>query len=233
MNTGIAVGNRGTILHTSDGGTTWITKGSNITARLNAITFANASTGIAVGAEGIILRTTDGGETWTRQESSTNFTIYGVDFANTHVGTAVGAFGTILRTTDGGVTWQDQSIFLSGEYLFAVSTPNPNLAVAVGGVLSATIAVTSDGGNTWNSFTADSLSALYGILVLSDGPGNPRGLAVGENGTILSTFDGGNTWLLQTSPTNSILREAFFVDDPSTNGIVVAEDGFTLRLERP
>jgi photosystem II stability/assembly factor-like uncharacterized protein len=59
--TGTAVGADGTILRTTDGGSTWITQTSGTTNYLIGVSFTDAMTGTAVGADGTILRTTTGG----------------------------------------------------------------------------------------------------------------------------------------------------------------------------
>ena len=61
---GIAVGDSGTILRTTNGGATWVARTSGTTEDLHAVSFADPDTGIAVGDEAAILRTTDGGRTW-------------------------------------------------------------------------------------------------------------------------------------------------------------------------
>jgi hypothetical protein len=55
----------GIILHTTDGGATWIEQNIPTEKPLNKVFFINDSTGAAVGNDGTILRTTNGGETWT------------------------------------------------------------------------------------------------------------------------------------------------------------------------
>ena len=56
IDTGVAVGTNGAILHTTDGGSHWSTQPSGVTARLNAVCLADPRLGIAVGDGGTILR---------------------------------------------------------------------------------------------------------------------------------------------------------------------------------
>ncbi len=81
-NSGTAVGNDGTILRTTDGGTTWKQQTSGTTEDLYDVSFTDSDNGTAVGSDGTILRTTDGGTTWTRQTSGTTETFYGVSFTD-------------------------------------------------------------------------------------------------------------------------------------------------------
>jgi photosystem II stability/assembly factor-like uncharacterized protein len=66
---GWTVGAYGTILYTTNGGTTWTSKSSGTTEDLMAISFVDANNGWIVGWEGTILKTTDGGSTWNPQTS--------------------------------------------------------------------------------------------------------------------------------------------------------------------
>ena len=67
-NTGYVVGynavGKGAVVSTTDGGATWSTTEFNAIARLNDVSFFNASQGLAVGNGGAIIGTTDGGNTW-------------------------------------------------------------------------------------------------------------------------------------------------------------------------
>jgi photosystem II stability/assembly factor-like uncharacterized protein len=62
--TGWAVGENGSILHTSDGGGTWSLQASGTKNVLLGVAFTSALTGWAVGFGGTILHTTDGGASW-------------------------------------------------------------------------------------------------------------------------------------------------------------------------
>jgi photosystem II stability/assembly factor-like uncharacterized protein len=59
-----AVGSRGTILGTTDGGATWQIQRSGTSQALAGIFFTNRLHGWAVGHYNTILKTTDGGQTW-------------------------------------------------------------------------------------------------------------------------------------------------------------------------
>lgn len=70
-NDGAAVGDLGTILTTTNGGTNWIPQQSGITNNLFGVYFSNVDFGIAIGISGIILKTTNGGISWNQQQSGT------------------------------------------------------------------------------------------------------------------------------------------------------------------
>ena len=97
-NTGVAVGEDGTILRTTDSGATWAKQTSGTTVDLFAVRFTDANAGTAVGESGTIFQTENGGTTWGKRWSGTRNWLYGVSFTSAYTGTAVGAGGTILRT---------------------------------------------------------------------------------------------------------------------------------------
>jgi photosystem II stability/assembly factor-like uncharacterized protein len=63
----VAVGQRGHIVRSADGGKTWQQSPSPVSSDLTAVTFVNERAGWAVGHDGVILATRDGGATWTLQ----------------------------------------------------------------------------------------------------------------------------------------------------------------------
>jgi photosystem II stability/assembly factor-like uncharacterized protein len=63
----IAVGQRGHVLYSDDGGKSWQQAAVPVSSDLVAVSFPNATTGWAVGHDGVVLRSTDSGATWVRQ----------------------------------------------------------------------------------------------------------------------------------------------------------------------
>ncbi|MFC1686457.1 WD40/YVTN/BNR-like repeat-containing protein [Patescibacteria group bacterium] len=118
---GIAVGDtditRGTILYTSDGGTTWTqSTDANIpVANLNGVCMASATVGWVVGNDVIgtetVLYTADGGVNWAAQTAAATGNIDYNDVVTastsmaTLVGDADGTRGTVFYTSDTGSTW--------------------------------------------------------------------------------------------------------------------------------
>ncbi|HEY5610651.1 MAG TPA: IPT/TIG domain-containing protein, partial [Thermoanaerobaculia bacterium] len=95
-NVGYAVGGNGTILKTTNGGSSWSLQSSGTTNPLRAVHFRDANIGWAVGDAGIIVVTVNGGATWAPEASGTSNHLRGVFAApsNTY---AVGAQGTVLK----------------------------------------------------------------------------------------------------------------------------------------
>src|SRR5262249_31968496 len=130
---GTAVGLGGTILRTTDGGTTWTLQYSGTTSHLFAVAFVNPNTGWAVGDPspffsftGTILHTTDGGATWMHQYSGSYTALFAVTFADANTGVVVGDQGYALITADGGQHWRERRV--TSAALFGASMVNPTTA---------------------------------------------------------------------------------------------------------
>ncbi len=116
---GFAVGERGLILVTQDGGETWIRKPTSVNCAFHSIHFVDAKHGWIVGgyhipqyrnSKGVILRTKDGGNTWHELTVHSIPCLRWCQFTTASVGWAVGSSSPnhpsgILMTRDGGGTW--------------------------------------------------------------------------------------------------------------------------------
>ena len=151
---GWAVGDRGVIWHTTDGGTTWAQQNSNVACRLNSVFFIDRHRGWIVGGEsrpyaratqGVVLRTENGGASWVAVPRLMLPLLTRVKFFDENVGVAIGYAAPsqpsgVFVTRDGGQTWQalptDQTgCWLAGDFLDANTG-----AVAGSGGRFATIA---------------------------------------------------------------------------------------------
>lgn len=142
---GWAVGDAGTIMHTSDAGVTWRNQISHTSATLNGVHFADPDTGWVVGNLGTILQTSDRGGTWSRLTLGFGENLMAVRFANRDTGFVVGSAGAALRTVNGGRSWEKQS--LTGVILrgVAFAGAREGWAVGDGGEIFGTV----DAGLVW------------------------------------------------------------------------------------
>lgn len=62
----VAVGQRGHVVHSTDGGRHWTQAPVPVSSDLTAVSFADANVGYATGHDGVVLGTRDGGQSWTR-----------------------------------------------------------------------------------------------------------------------------------------------------------------------
>jgi len=100
-NSGLAVGDKGTIVASSDG-KAWSTVTSGVTVDLYGVTLQSAQDGWAVGEGGTLLRTKDGGQSWTPQSPGVTARLEAVCFTSAMDGWAVGQGGTVVHTITGG-----------------------------------------------------------------------------------------------------------------------------------
>lgn len=108
----VAVGQRGHIVISDDGGDTWKQSASPVSSDFNAVYFADAREGWAVGHDGVIVHSGDRGETWQVQLSrrkGPDKAFLDVWFADTRNGYAVGVDNLLFHTADGGKTWESWS----------------------------------------------------------------------------------------------------------------------------
>ena len=106
--TGIAAGNNGLILKTTNGGNTWSSQAFGSFNHLYTINFIPDVPGFGYVCggrqfQGTVLKTTDAGETWINQFTGSSSRLYGVFILDENIGYAVGEGGTILKTNNGGV----------------------------------------------------------------------------------------------------------------------------------
>jgi len=105
-NIGYIAGDNGTILKTSNGGTTWINLPSSSPNNYTSIFFTDVNTGYVAGTYGPILKTINGGTKWTAIGGSKFF--FGLEslyFTNSETGYVCGIGGQIFKTNDGGISW--------------------------------------------------------------------------------------------------------------------------------
>jgi photosystem II stability/assembly factor-like uncharacterized protein len=184
---GWAVGDEGTIIHTSDGGRTWATQECGVDSALEGVTFVDSRSGFVVGDFGTILATTDGGASWARQTSPAGLSwaaaIYAVASLDGQRAWAVDDSGGLEFTTDGGAVWQRMRLASRTSSLFDVAFADERRGWIAGddGVL-----YTSDGGLTWSRQSPN--RNLFAIAFAD----SAHGWGVGN--VILRTFDGGSSW---------------------------------------
>lgn len=228
---GWAVGTRGTIIHTTDGGKEWVKQESGTEKNLFSVCFADARNGWVVGEYGTILYTVDGGESWEFQSKDIDKMLNGVFFVDARNGWVVGEFGIILHTTNGGEKWEEQRCkdietiddMLSLDWkpmpaLYEVYFEDKDKGWIVG--LDGVILKTEDRGKVWRKLETNCDAALYGIEIKGK-----KGWVVGNRGYYLLSLDGGESWVVQDEviKTRFWLRDVDFSDE--NNGWIVGARG--------
>jgi photosystem II stability/assembly factor-like uncharacterized protein len=182
---GWAVGDAGTIVHTTDAGASWSTQVSTTSFSLRGVWFTSAQVGYAAGYGGTVMQTQNGGVTWTRLTTGATANFNDVCFADSQHGWAVGANGIIARTTDAGQTWT--KTFPTSNQLQSVSFSDTTNGWAVG--QGGVIVGTHDGGQSWYVVQpAVTAQTLYSVWRRSDKEAWAGG-AAGQNPVTVSTPD--------------------------------------------
>jgi len=217
--TGWAVGNDGTILHTTNG-YSWAAQQSNTPNNLYGVHFVDNLFGYAVGAGGLILKTMDGGTTWVQEASGTSKDLQSVTFIDVNFGWIVGNTGTILVWDYGFSSWIPQP---SGTFKDLLGVMFVDYLTGWTTGKEGTILGSIDGGITWVAQTNHPLDgSLTGIndVYFVD---TQIGWAVAKAGNILHSTNGGNNWYKQTSGTSMGFNDVIFFD--ANFGYVVGDNG--------
>lgn len=182
----VSVGDAGTILKTTNGGTSWFSAPGYTDKNLNHIQILNEARSIVVGDSGTILRSLNLNE-WLPLTVPTSFNLNSVHFLNNSLGFVVGDNGIILRTTNAGNTWQIQHSGTNVK-LRSVFFANETLGFAAGD--NGAILKTTDLGVDWQLIHTGIQRTIYQIQF----PAAIRGYAISTLGLILRSTDYGETW---------------------------------------
>lgn len=221
------LGYKGTIIKTTNGGTSWTDQQAGVAETLQGVSFIDANQGWIVGTDGAILHTTDGGAHWTIQPVATTDDFTSVFFTDANNGWAtcnrpvqydnfdadfVDWQGSIWRTADGGQTWAQQTMPASTSLLTRVDFVDSKTGWAAGlkltgydvfndAVLLGAIYGTTDGGRTWSELFTTSQGLTFTTLHFVDAMnGWAAGFPHGSDwtgGCTFHTTDGGKTWQVQ------------------------------------
>jgi photosystem II stability/assembly factor-like uncharacterized protein len=227
---GVAVGEQGLILRTTDGGAVWQPVASGVKDSLRSVSFSGVN-GICGGDSQTILYSTDSGASWQIGQSG----FFGGGFPGAHMLSATVGFVAgqnsifqplVETTTDGGASWEPHAFYFDKNEggCTDVRFFEVNTGIVSGFVFDGrgAIARTTDGGVNWSTLFFD--QAIEGV----DFTTTDIGFAVGWAGRILKTTDSGITWSDQTSGTSVNLNDVSFGGNALT-GIAVGDSGAILR----
>lgn len=227
-----AVGKRGVILRSGDGGKTWQQVPSGVRNSLNKIMFKGGE-GWAVGNDGLILHSKDKGAHWKKIDSGERFTmlaIVDIEFMTEEVGIAATEEGAILVSHNGGVCWEeypldwvemmptdltDRGIYAMNFYDIYVLDQDRAWIVGDWG----TVLFTMDRGEHWEILRCGFYPHLFSAVFLDE----RRGFAVGQNGIAVVTEDGGRSWT--DMPGIKTPYSLFKVAIRDAHGLIVGEQG--------
>jgi len=208
---GWAAGHDGVVLHTGDGGDTWVLQREDLAGDkpLLSIFFKDASKGFAVGLFGTATQTADGGKSWTpltvesgEENDHHLYAIFGDPATALYI---AGETGLIYRSADGGATWTTIKTSNPGSFWAGAQLKDGSLlAAGQRGHLFAS----HDQGASWTEIPSGTDQSLTSIVQGADGSILITGLA----GTTVSSSDDGKTFAVQTRgdrvPLNAALIQA-------------------------
>ncbi len=213
---GWAVGDRGVVLHTEDGGRHWQTQRTVESGQLESIHFVDANNGWVVGGtihpythrtSCLVLRTHDGGCTWTQVPDLTLPALKYVRFFNGQQGWAVGNTSAlyptgIFRTEDGGRSWFTLPVGLTGKWT-AADFLDPAQGAVAG--LDGILGVVSTPHVTASRTPQLGNRPLRAMRLSRD----RTGWLVGDGGLVMHTTDAGLTWQNLPSPLPPGVKDLF------------------------
>ena len=175
--TGWTVGEKGQILKTTNGGTSWvqINNFENYNREtLYDIFFLDANNGWIVGAStplspgvpnAVIYKTTNGGTSWSRNVVTGGNSMRTGFFLDANVGFMAGSM-TLNKTTDGGTNWTAKTSNLVGD-IYGIHAIEGDTDVAAAVSDSGSISISSDNGETWNAQAVGEGINYYDVYVIN------------------------------------------------------------------
>ncbi|KRC28698.1 YCF48-related protein [Acidovorax sp. Root219] len=216
----VAVGERGIILCSDDGGSNWKQSKSPVSVTLTSVRFVNEKTGWAVGHGGTILATKDGGNTWVRQLDGTKaaklvlaqatargneraikdaqrLVADGADkpFLDLHFfddrhGLAVGAYNLAFATRDGGLTWVPLTGLLDNPQAMHLYAVRARGTTVVIAGEQGLVLLSGDGGASFRRIETPYAGSFFTAEILQDGAIWLGGL----RGNVWRSADAGGSW---------------------------------------
>ncbi len=249
-NTGWMVGNKGTILKTTDGGNNWVTplnQELSIPNTLYSVHFINANTGFFGGTKNLLFKTTNGGNTVDTVSFPANSkaaikAIYFIDENKGWVLSSESKKAKLYHTSDGGSNWTIQ-ITEDNSDLESMHFLSETKAICVGGVKNALAIYSTNDGINWTksqmpSFTVSySKLDLHDIFIMNETNAFIVGYGTSSVGLqpsiLLKSTDGGLTWNFQDQNENNKVytnlygvtfkndTEGLAIGGDATNGYVI------------
>ncbi|GGE76199.1 hypothetical protein GCM10011533_30760 [Streptosporangium jomthongense] len=206
----VAVGERGHIIYSDDGGKSWEQGKVPVSVTLTAVNFGTETQGWAVGHSGVVLHTEDAGENWSLQLTGTEAAELAIASKEEQIAALEERIEEAPESEKSDLEWALDDLFFTMENMQSdldIGPVNPLLGVWFendqhGFVVGAygMILRTRDGGNTWSDWAPKIDNAQnFHLNSITRVTGGALAM-VGEAGQIHVSVDGGDTWERRESP---------------------------------
>jgi len=227
----LAVGERGHILLSTDGGKNWQQVAAPTRRTLTGVFLIDDQTAWAVGHQSVILKSGDGGETWAKAnaENDPETAYLDILFLDAKTGFIVGSYGKFLSTSDGGERWVETK--QDDDPHFSHIIPAPDGGLWLTGEFG-TVRRSGDRARRWEPLATPYEGTFFGTLPLAKG----GAVVFGLRGNIFRSEDG-KAWKQVESPTQSLLHGGLALADrrlvltaAAGQLLVSADEGRSFRL---
>jgi photosystem II stability/assembly factor-like uncharacterized protein len=202
---GYIVGKGGTILKTIDGGNTWNSQISNLSAEITDIEIPNINDAYAISG-GSVSKTTNGGAEWQAVNLSSTYSLNSVKFIDQYTGFITGAYtygqfgqyhsGRLYKTTNSGITWS--AVKNDNFYYFEIDFIDDNIGFLTCEPASgnSTVYKTTDGGLSWSPINVQGNYVLTRIYFINNTTGFMGGRINDQWATyaLIKTTNQGTDW---------------------------------------
>ncbi|HEV7773493.1 MAG TPA: YCF48-related protein [Conexibacter sp.] len=195
--TGYAAGDFGTLLKSSDGGSSWSGLPVGTFTGLTVVQALDAST-VFAGGGCVARRSIDGGSTFTAirfsaVEAGCKVGLQDLSFVSRDLGYLLLADGSVYTTTDGGTQFAPRTAVPDTSAAGGAAQPRALAFVdasrGYASTAQGTLFQTLDGGVSWR-VVADPRVSINDIVFVD----TQHGFAVGAGGMLMRTDDGGASW---------------------------------------
>jgi photosystem II stability/assembly factor-like uncharacterized protein len=245
INNGFIVGNAGTLLKTTDGGTTWDLQSLGTTVNLKTISFLDSQNGYIFGPGKTFYKTTDAGNSWQNLSDSIKYSFQAMSFLDLQNGIAIQSTysdtAIVYRTMDGGLSWNylskvpNENTYLQ---LLDIYYLDENTIVTAGyKAWSAVVHQSTDGGVTWSfrlqagssngiAYTKTQfINSTTGFLLFNSGQSSMY------RSGIYKTSNSGTSWIQLVDGTLPLCRSIYMLDE--NDGYAVGNDQIYLGDAKP
>lgn len=210
---GWAAGHGGTILHTVDGGETWVIQrlDTQIDQPLFSIFFRDEKVGFAVGLWSLVLKTENGGESWStislppppgHSKADNNLNAI---FGSSNALFIASEKGAVIKSNDDGKSWSYNDTSYEGSWW--AGTVQKDNSILVGGMRGNLYRSENDGGS-WSSIVTNSKKSITGFLVSQN-----TVFAYGLDGLLICSVDGGKSFKALSHKVNAVLTSVVNADN--------------------